>query len=156
MKNKTKLSIFLSFGFILLAILGLNSSGQAQVGMQPVADTGAVILGPGESMTVTVVSKRGNNPIHLEFEWTGYAATDLLLPSVPKVFEGVTSADLIVDNGYSFDAPTTFNGATASSVRIEVSCDRPQRCVVAGQIFRTVVSGGVVRKEYVGHVTLIK
>lgn len=160
MKNKTTLSITLALGVILLSLAGLSSNVHAQFGMQPIAETGLVILNPGEVLVVSVASKRGNGPIAVEFSLGSSNS-----PPSPPDRRGiarwvldpadVATANLDGDGAVSIEVPST-NSDTQTGVRVDVRCDRPQRCVVAGEIFEIVVTGGVSRKNYVGHVTLIK
>lgn len=153
MKNKTTLSITLAMGVMLLIFAGFSANVNAQ--MRSVGETGLVLLAPDEVLVVTVASKRGTEPIRLNFEWTGYVsyAGPGGGPNV-KIFEGVTQGDLLRDGSYSFQVPSSFNGATASGVRVDVSCDRAPRCSVSGQIFRNVQGPAGRVRQKTGHVTI--
>lgn len=160
MKNTVKLSIKFALGLILLTIVGFSSNVKAQGSMQPIADTGLVHLERDEVMIIAVTAKKGYDSYqanHVQFETTGFsaAAGPGGGPHV-KIFERIATGDVNGDGAYSIEAPATQGGVFTPAVRVLVSCDRAPRCVVSATVHKIVLTGGERKKEYVGHVTLIK
>ena len=93
MKNKLVLSTALALSIALLTLIG-TSTANAQAGgsMQPVADTGLVHLERDEILVVSVSSKRGNNPIRLQFEESSFSSAGPGGGPHVKVFSGTTGA----------------------------------------------------------------
>lgn len=149
MKNKTKSSLTLALGVMLITLVGFISSVSAQGGMEVAGTTGLVKLAPNETLIVSVTGDpdRAHRPFHVDFSWSGFRWAPFTngITTYSSVFRGVTGADVDndgFDRPISFDVPYFSNGAPATGgVVCDISCSRQSKCVLSAQIVRTNSSG---------------